>query len=77
MSFHIDFEKLLEKHKAIWTNIEYLKDVQLNSLPVYDDNYIKTKIRIYDDKVYTNFCGLNMPEDDTEFESCLIISIDS
>ena len=49
----------------------------MNSLPVYDDSYIKTKIRIYDDKVYTNFYGLNMPEDDTEFESCIIISIDS
>ena len=25
MSFHIDDEKLLEKFKAIWTKIEYLK----------------------------------------------------
>ena len=25
MSFHIDVEKLLEKYKAIWTKIEYLK----------------------------------------------------
>ena len=30
MSFHIDDEKLLEKYKAIWTNIEDLKNIELN-----------------------------------------------
>ena len=49
----------------------------MNPLPIYDDSYIKTKIRTYDDKVYTNFCGLNVPENDIEHESCTIISIDS
>ena len=29
-SFHIDDEKLLEKYKAIWTNIEDLKNIELN-----------------------------------------------
>ena len=32
--------------------------------------YIKTEIRTYGDKVFTNFCGLNVPEDDIECE-CL------
>ena len=39
--------------------------------------YIKTKIKIHDDKVYTNFRGLNVPEDDIECESFTVISIDS
>ena len=64
MSFCIDEEKLLEKYKAIWTKIEDLESIKLNALPVYDDRYIKTKIRTYDDKVDTNFRGLNVPEDD-------------
>ena len=54
-SFCIDHEKLLEKYKAIWTKIEDLKNIKLNALPVYDDRYRKTKIRMYGDKVYTNF----------------------
>ena len=33
-SFSIDDEKLLEKYKAIWTNIEHLKNIELNALPV-------------------------------------------
>ena len=64
MSFHIKDEKLLEKYKTISTKTEYLKNIELNALPVYDDKYRKTKIRKHNDKVYTNFYGLNVPEDD-------------
>ena len=60
----IDNEKLLEKYKAIWTKSKDFKNIQLNILPVYDGRYIKTKIRTYSNKVYSNFCGLNVPEDD-------------
>ena len=74
ISFHIDDEKLLEKYKAIWTKIEGLKYIELNALPVYDEKYTKTKIRTYGVKVYANFPGLNVPENDIERES---ISIDS
>ena len=77
MPFRIDEEKLVEKNKAIWTKIEDLKNIELNALPVYDDRYIKIKIRIYGDKVYTNFRDLNVPEDDIEYELFTIISTDS
>ena len=51
--------------------------MELNVLPVYDDRYIKTKLRTFGDKVYSNFRDLNMPEDDIECESFTVISIDS
>ena len=37
----------------------------MNTFPAYDDRCIKTKTRTYGDgdKVYTNFRGLNLPED--------------
>ena len=72
----MEIKKLLEKYKAIWTKIQNLKNIELNALPVYDYRYIKTKIRTYGNKVYTYFRGLNVPEDDIEFESFTIISID-
>ena len=77
MSFHVDDEKLLKNYKAIWTKIEDLKNFELNALPVYDDKYIKTKIRTYGDKVYTNYGVLIVPEDDIECDSFTAISIDS
>ena len=62
MSFHIDDEKLLGKFKAIWTKIQDLKNIKLNTLSVYAGRYIDPKIRTYGDKVLTNFRGLNVSE---------------
>ena len=49
----------------------------MDALPVYNDRYIKSKIRTYNDKVSTTFCGLNVPEDGVECGSFKLISIDS
>ena len=57
--------------------LKIFSNIKLKVLPVYDDRYIKTKIRTYGDKVYTNFRDLNLPEDDIECESFTVISIDS
>ena len=69
MSSYIDDEKLLEKYKTILTKIEDLKNIELNALPVYDDRYIKIKVKTYGNKVLTNFRGLNVPEYHIECES--------
>ena len=37
---------------------------------------MKLKMRAYGDKVYTNFCGLNVPEYGVQCESSTIISIE-
>ena len=77
MSIRVDNGKLLEKYKAIWTTIEDIKNIELNTLLVYEDRYIKTNIRTYGNKIYNNFRGLNVPEDNTECESLTVISFDS
>ena len=46
MSLHIDDDQLLEKYKTLWTKIEDLKSIELNALPVYDNRYTKSKIRL-------------------------------
>ena len=46
-------------------------------MKLYDHRYIKTKIRTYQDKVYTNFRCLNVPEDDIECESFTVTFINS
>ena len=75
-SFRIYDKELLEKYKASWTKIEDFKDIELNARPVYDDRYIKIKIRTYGDNIYTNFSGSNVPEDDIDFESFIVNPID-
>ena len=76
MSFRIDNENLLEKYKTIWTKIEDLKNNDMNALLVYDNRYIKTKLRTYGSNIYTNFGGLNVLEGDIKSESFTVISTD-
>ena len=45
MFFRINDEKVLEKYHTIWTKNEDLKNIDLNAFCVYDDRYIKNKIR--------------------------------
>ena len=76
MSFSINDEKLWEKYKTIWTKIEDLKNIELNPLLVYDERFIKTKIRTYSKKVYANFRCWNILEDDLKCEFFTVIFTD-
>ena len=60
---------------AIWTKIKDSNNIKLNALWDIKIRYMKTKIKTYDDKVYTNFLDLNVPEDDIECESFIVIYI--
>ena len=57
MSFKVTDNNLLEKYTEIWSRISNLLNTKFDSEPVYCDNdkYIKTKIKIYEDKVNANF----------------------
>ena len=49
----------------------------MNALPVYDDRYIKPITRTYGYNIYTNFRGLDVPDDGAKCKSFKIISFDS
>ena len=70
----------MKNTKNISKNMEKKKKFnskELNSEPVYNDKYIKTKIKIYNDKVYTNFQH-NKIAKDNEYCACLsVILLDS
>ena len=57
MSFKVDDNKLLKKYNKIWEKIGNLMNIEFDSDPAYSDNdkYIKTKIKMYEDRVNTNF----------------------
>ena len=59
MSFKAIDNKLLKKYTQKWKKVRTLLNIKFDSEPVYGDNYkyIKTKIKIYGDKVNTNFQG--------------------
>ena len=61
MLFLTDDKELLKENTKIWEKIRDLIDKKFNSEPVYDDKYIKTKIKScnvkYQKKVaHISFC---------------------
>ena len=59
MSFKVNDNKLLKRYDKIWERVSNLLNIKFGSEPVYGDNdkYIKTKIKLYGDKINTNFQG--------------------
>ena len=52
---------------------------KFDSEPVYGDNdkYIKTKIKMYEDRVNTNFQGKKMPTESASYKCLSLIMLDS
>ena len=48
-------KKLLIKYNAIWDKISNLLKIGFDREPVYNDKYIKTKIRICNDRLMQTF----------------------
>ena len=50
-----------------------------DSEPVYGDNdkHIKTKLKLYGDKINTNFQGKQIPKENTPYKCLLLIMLDS
>ena len=65
MSFKVSDNKLLKKYNKIWEKISNLLNIEFDSEPVYGDGdkYIKTKIKMYGDRVNTNFQGKKVPKE--------------
>ena len=57
MSFRVSDNKLLKEYTKVWQKRSNLMNIKLDSKPFYGDNdkYIETKIKMYEDRVNTNF----------------------
>ena len=64
MPFKISDNKLLNKYTKIWKKVKNLLNIKFDNEPVYggNDKYIKTKIKIYDNNVNTNFHDKKVPK---------------
>ena len=69
----------LKKYTKIWEKISNLMNRKFDSEPVYGDNdkHIKTKIKLYGDKVNTNFQGKKILKENASYKCLLLIMLDS
>ena len=79
ISFKVSDNKLLKKYNKTWEKISNLMNIEFDCEPVYGDNdiYIKTKIKLYGDKVNTNFQGKKLPKENTSYKCFSLIMLDS
>ena len=79
MSFKVSDNKLLKKYNKIWGKISNLLNIEFDSELVASDGdkYIKTKIKMYEDKVNTNFQGKKVPKGNASYKCLSLIMLDS
>ena len=78
MSFKISDKQLLQKYNQIWEKVEKLLKVEFDGKPVCGDNdkYIKTKIKMYNSSMITNFQDKKMPKEKVPCKYLSIIMVD-
>ena len=77
ISFLIKDDNVLDKYNEIWSVIKNKLGIKLHSEPVYDQTYIKTKVREFDGKIKTNFLGNDVPKENMDYTSIACVTIDS
>ena len=79
MSFRVSDNKLLKKYNKIWERGSSLKNIEFDSKLVYGNNhkYIKTKIKLYGDKINTNSQDKKIPKENASYKCLSLIVLDS
>ena len=77
MSFMIKDDSVLDKYNKIWNKIKKKLSVKFHSMPVYDETYIRAKVREFDGKIKTNFSGDEIPKENMQDTCIACIAIDS
>ena len=77
MSFVIKDDDLLDKYNEIWDKIKETLNIKFHSMPVYDEKYIKAKVREFNGVIKTNFLGDEIPKECVHYTCTACITIDS
>ena len=60
----------------IWEKIKEKLNIKFHSMPVYDETYIKAKVREFDGKIKTNFLDDDVPKENMHYTWIVWITID-
>ena len=76
VSFLIKDDKILNKYEEIWSVIKNKLGIKFYSEPVYDQTYIKAKVREFDGVIKRNL-GNGVPKENMHYTCTACITIDS
>ena len=79
MSLKVDDNSLFKKYNRIWEIVSNLLNTEFDSEPVYGDKdkHIKTKIKMYEDRVNSNFQGKEVTKEDASYKCLSLIVLES
>ena len=77
MSFLIKDDEVWEKCNEIWNVIKNKLSIKIHSKPIYDQKYLKGKVREFDGVLKTNFLGNDTPKENMHYTCIAWITIDS
>ena len=77
MSFVIKDDSVLDKYNEIWDKIKETLNIKFHSMPVYDEKYIKVKVRECNCAIKTKFLGDKIPKEKVHYACIGCITIDS
>ena len=77
MSFVIKDDDMLDKYNEIWNKIKKTLNIKFHNMPVYDEKYIKAKVKEFNGVVKTNFLGDETPKENVHYACIACITIDS
>ena len=76
MSLMIRDQSVLIKYNKIWNNMKKT-NIKFHSMPVYDEKYIKAKVREFNSVIKTNFLGDQVPGEAVHYACIACITVDS
>ena len=77
MSLVIKDDDVLDKCNEIWDKIKETLSIKFHSMPVYDEKYIKAKVREFNGVIKTNFLSDEVPKENEHYTCIACITIDS
>ena len=66
-----------EKYKKNWDVIKSKLSIKFHSKPIYDQKYLKAKVRKFDGVIKTKFLGNDTPKENMYYTSISCMTIDS
>ena len=77
MSFVIKDDDVLDKYNEIWDKIKETLSIKFHTTPVYDEKYIKAKVREFSRVIKTKFFSDEVPKENEHYTCIACITIDS
>ena len=68
---------MLDKYNEIWNEIKETLTIKFHSIPVYDEKYMKAKVREFDGGIKTNFSEDKIAKENMHYTCISCITIDS